>query len=78
MILLILHKIQSNINEQPLQRLENLRNICRSMLAISQLSSSGHHMSLVVRKPVFGVSDQVSHNRAVQSLNMARGLKFWI
>ena len=32
----------------------------------------------IVRKPVFGVSDQVCHNRAVQSLNMARGLKFWI
>ena len=35
------------------------------------------HMSLVVRKPVFGVSDQVT-NPPVQSLNMARGLKFRI
>ena len=34
------------------------------------------HMSLVVRKPVFGVSNQVRYNRAVQSLNMGRGLKY--
>ena len=32
-------------------------------------------MSLVVRKPVFGVSDQV---RSVQPQKMARGLKFRI
>ena len=35
-------------------------------------------MSLVVRKPVFEVSDQVRHNRAVQLQKMARGLKFGI
>ena len=33
-------------------------------------------MSLVVRKPVFGVSDQVRTNRAVQPQKMARGSKF--
>ena len=32
-------------------------------------------MSLVLRKPVFGVSDT---NRAMQSQKMARALKFWI
>ena len=35
-------------------------------------------MSLVVRKPVLGVSDLVRTNRAVQSQKMARGLKFYI
>ena len=36
-------------------------------------------MSLVVRKPVFGVFDQVPHtNQAVQPHKMARGLKFRI
>ena len=35
-------------------------------------------MSLVVRKPVFGVSDQVQQNWAVQSQKMARGSKFCI
>ena len=36
-------------------------------------------MSLVLRKPVFGVSDQVRHtNRPVQLQKMARGLKFRI
>ena len=37
-----------------------------------------HYLSLVVRKLVFGVSDQSDTNQAVQLLNMARGLKFWI
>ena len=35
------------------------------------------YMSLVQRKPVFGVSDQVRH-KAVQLQKMARGLKVWI
>ena len=35
-------------------------------------------MSLVVRKPVFGVPDQVHTNQAVQPLKMAKGLKFRI
>ena len=35
-------------------------------------------MSLVVRKPVFGVSDQVDTKQAVQPHKMARGLKFRI
>ena len=35
-----------------------------------------HNMSLVVRKPVFGVSKQVHTNRAVQPHKMVRGLKF--
>ena len=35
-------------------------------------------MSLVLRKPAFGVFDQVPHNRAAQPLKMARGLKFRI
>ena len=34
-----------------------------------------HQMSLVVRKPVFGVSDT---NQALQPQKMARGLKFLI
>ena len=29
-----------------------------------------------MRKPVFGISDQVRHNQAVQPQKMARGLKF--
>ena len=35
-------------------------------------------MSLVVRKPVFGVSDQVHTKQAVQLKKMARGMKFRI
>ena len=35
-------------------------------------------MSLVVRKPVFGVSDQVIHKPAAQSQKIARSLKFCI
>ena len=35
-------------------------------------------MSLVVRKLVFGVSDQSDTNRAVQLQKIATGLKFWI
>ena len=31
-----------------------------------------------MRKPVFGVSDQVDTNRAVKSQKMVRSLKFWI
>ena len=31
-----------------------------------------------MRKPVFGVSDQLQKNRAVQPQKMARGLKFRI
>ena len=34
------------------------------------------YMSLVVRKPVFGVSDQVRHKLAVQQQKMPRGFKF--
>ena len=33
-------------------------------------------MSLVMRKPVFGISNKVRHNPAVQPQKMARGLKF--
>ena len=32
-------------------------------------------LSCVMRKPVFGVSDQVDTNQAVQAQIMARGLK---
>ena len=35
-------------------------------------------MGCDVRKSVFGVSDQVRHNRAVKPQKMARGLKVWI
>ena len=35
-------------------------------------------MSLVLRKPVFGVFDKADINQAVQLLKMARGLKFRI
>ena len=34
------------------------------------------HMSLVVRKPVFGVSDLVRHKPGCKLQEMARGLKF--
>ena len=37
-----------------------------------------YKMSLVVRKPVFGVSAMSDTNRAVQPHKMARGLKFRI
>ena len=30
-----------------------------------------------MRKPIFGVSDQVRHDQAVQPQKMGRGLKFW-
>ena len=54
--------------------------------AQSMLGPKGHHgsqlvmMSSVMRKPVFGVSDQIRHTgyRAVHPQKMARGLKFWI
>ena len=36
------------------------------------------YLSLVVRKPVFGVSDQSDTNRAVQPQKMAKGLTFQI
>ena len=46
------------------------------------LSESGtcstYDMSLVVRKPVFGVSTRSDTNRAAKSQKMARGLKFCI
>ena len=47
-----------------------------SLLALDKNRYS--YMSRVVRKPVFGVSDQVRHKPAVQSQKMARGLKFRI
>ena len=37
-----------------------------------------YHLSLVVRKPVFGFQTRSNTNRAVQSQKMARGLKFGI
>ena len=37
-----------------------------------------YYMSLVLRKPVFGVPTRSDSNRAVQPQKMARGLKFWI
>ena len=36
------------------------------------------NMSCITRKPVFGASHQVGHNRVVQPQKMARDLKFWI
>ena len=42
------------------------------------LLKAASQMSLVVRKPVFGVSDQLRPNRAVQRQKTARGLKFRI
>ena len=43
-----------------------------------EYSSIVYHMSLVVRKPVFGVPTRSDQNRAVQSQKMAGGLKFRI
>ena len=42
------------------------------------VESVPYNMSLVVRKPVDGVSDQSDTNRAVKSQNMSRCLKFLI
>ena len=40
--------------------------------------TDGPYMSSVMRKPVFGVFDQVQHKLAVQPQKMARGMKFCI
>ena len=37
-----------------------------------------YYISLVVRKPVFGVSDQTPHKSGCQSKKMARCLNLWI
>ena len=42
------------------------------------MMTTKYYMSLVVRKPVFRVSDQVDTNRAVQPQKIARGLKLQI
>ena len=42
------------------------------------LGQNCFNLSLVVRKQVIGVSDQVPHKRAIQPHKMARGLKFCI
>ena len=47
-------------------------------LHMKKSSVTSHEMSLVVRKPVFWVSDQVPHKPAVQPHKMARGLQFRI
>ena len=41
-------------------------------------SHDAAHMSLIVRKPVIGVSTRSHTNQAVRPHNMARGLKFRI
>ena len=51
--------------------------------AVCAVTMQKHEMSLVVRKPVFGVSDQVPHKPTqtqtqVHPQKMARGLKFRI
>ena len=42
------------------------------------ISTEVAHMSLVLSKPVFGVSEQVRHKPAVQSQKMSRCLRFQI
>ena len=49
-----------------------------SNLTKDTISHEDSYMSCVMRKPVFGVSYQVQHKRAVQPQKMARGLKFQI
>ena len=48
------------------------------MIVIKCFDVDWYDMSLVVRKPVFGVLNQVDTNWAVQLHKMARGLKFRI
>ena len=43
-----------------------------------RLSLDEAHMSPVMRKPVFRVSNQVRHKPGCRRKKMARGLKFWI
>ena len=64
---------------------DTFKNQAQSYKTFFVLHSTGHemsplvNMSLVVRKLVFGVSDQVRNtNRSVQPQKMARGLKFRI
>ena len=51
-------------------RVDIASNIC--------IYNNNYHMSLVVRKPVFGFLTWSDANQAVQSQKMARGLKFCI
>ena len=51
--------------------------LCGLCFACSKFFNN-YHMSLVVRNTVFGVPTRSDTNRAVQLLNMARGLKFRI
>ena len=48
----------------------------KQLVQIEKLKYAESHLSLVLRKPVLGVSDHT--NQAVQPHKMARGLKFWI
>ena len=61
--------------------------LCMNLVAINVLpertqtgllSHSYIYLSRDATKPVFGVSDQVRHNRSVQRQKVARGLKFRI
>ena len=51
------------------------------MLLLTRIAQSCRdvesELSLVVKKPVFGVSDQVPHKPVVHPHKMARGSEFW-
>ena len=59
----LVEHIQSNNfdKEEGLAKVKNVFSITTKCLDKIGQAVSFHHMSLVVRKPVFGVSDQVRH-----------------
>ena len=68
------------INEPHPSKTNNVANvpISESDQLVHPESDHSHHLSLVVRKPVFRFPTRSDTNQAVQSQKMARGLKFWI
>ena len=60
----------------PLDMGQLLNRIINHYIQISLDDHQLQHLSLVVRKPVFGVSTRSDTNQAVQPHKMARGLKF--
>ena len=60
------------------QKGEEIRILLMALSYISSFHLPMQYLSCVMRRPVFGVSDQVRLDRAVQPQKMARGLKLWI
>ena len=72
---MIYHKIQNfgtDRHEQIVQP-AGFKTVCHSIYIFWM-----HYMSLVTRKPVFGVSDKVRLKPAAQPQRLARGFKFRI